>query len=385
MKKLAKYIWIGIISVFIMTVICAVLLVKGGLDLTADAYNGTSIYNNTECDFVIPSPGVQQVAELRSKPFIGKVVPYYLMKTGVSSSEKENTENVIAVDDIDDLSVTLYNSERCIKGEAEPYGAFADYSVAKKFGLSVGDRLTIRFGTVSYDYTVCGIYETNSLYADGALLIHWSAEQKQAVSGSSAFDISYSGAWVAANDYTAAERYFATEYKPLGRLKDRSEFDSDEAYKNHVDAFNNASFAAEITDFRKNSVQIESEYQGYGLKVNLMFAFSVLLPALCSLCYVFVGYGKKADLWIRRAIHENAAARKKIGRMKIIGDLVETLIVLLVYVVLVVIYVLCSSTYIKLSLLSVTFGICGVAIVMSEVLVAIIDVVKFRHKYRSVS
>ena len=52
-----------------------------------------------------------------------------------------------------------------------------------------------------------------------------------------------------------------SEYKPLSRLKDRAEFDSEEVYNQHVQNFNEADWSKEITNCQENYKALSVKYE----------------------------------------------------------------------------------------------------------------------------
>ena len=96
-------------------------------------------------------------------------------------------------------------------------------------------------------------------------------------------DIQYSGVYIAADDYNTCRTYLTTDYRPLGRLKDRASFDSDEQYQIHYDAIMSAGYANEITDFRvrESSADTSSNdimlWLGAALVAVLSIAFNVVM------------------------------------------------------------------------------------------------------------
>ena len=93
----------------------------------------------------------------------------------------------------------------------------------------------------------------------------------------------YSGVYIAADDYNACRTYLTTDYRPLGRLKDRDSFESDEQYQIHYDAIMSAGYANEITDFRVRESTADNAggdlmiWLGAALVVALSIAFNVVM------------------------------------------------------------------------------------------------------------
>ncbi|MGM9648144.1 MAG: hypothetical protein ACI3YH_08450, partial [Eubacteriales bacterium] len=83
--------------------------------------------------------------------------------------------------------------------------------------------------------------------------------------------------------YNSCRTYLTTDYRPLGRLKDRDSFDSDEQYQIHYDAIMSAGYANEITDFRVRESTADTAsgdlmiWLGAALVVALSIAFNIVM------------------------------------------------------------------------------------------------------------
>ena len=75
---------------------------------------------------------------------------------------------------------------------------------------------------------------------------------------------SYSGAYLKVNDISKSDAYLRN-YKPMGRLKTRDDFNTDEEYQIHYNSWNNASYYNEITSFnaKRESVNLKTEVNFY--------------------------------------------------------------------------------------------------------------------------
>ena len=79
------------------------------------------------------------------------------------------------------------------------------------------------------------------------------------------------------------QAYLTKDYRPLGRLKDRDRFDSDEQYQVHYDAIMESGYANEITDFRVKETSLDKKVSplmiwiGTALSAVLIIAFNVIM------------------------------------------------------------------------------------------------------------
>ena len=144
----------------------------------------------------------------------------------------------------------MYCKSRLIETAKQDFSnpILVDYQFVQDTGVKIGSTISVSFGTDKIDFQVYDIYETNVYYDGGAVMAKWEGSHKEAIMALSP-RLVYSGAYVQATDYQQCKNYFEKEYKPYGRLKDRSDFDTQEAYDIHYNAFMSANYANEITDF----------------------------------------------------------------------------------------------------------------------------------------
>lgn len=250
----------------------------------ANDYNSQSIYKNTEIDFIAPEPSFDQVSQLPGTDGIKKVFPFYLTKTQVGVNGTSRTATVLLSDQFTNVDITMFNESRLIEKSDVQFDnpVLVDWLFCHETSASVGDTVSFSIDGKSSDYTIYAVYETNTIYDGGTLLVQISAEQREAINQKSANN-GYSGMYISADDYAVCRSYLTTEYRPLGRLKDRGQFESDEQYQIHYDAVMNSGYANEITDFRvredslskaQNNLMI---WVGAVLAAVIVFAFDMAM------------------------------------------------------------------------------------------------------------
>ena len=83
--------------------------------------------------------------------------------------------------------------------------------------------------------------------------------------------------YISAADYSTCRTYLTTDYRPLGRLKDREAFDSDEQYKIHYDAIMSTGYANEITDFRVRETDADAEDNAIMIWIGAVLAAAIAI------------------------------------------------------------------------------------------------------------
>ena len=266
-----------------------------------------SIYKNEKLDFDIPSPSFEQIEQLENESFIESVFPYYYTEIDLSVNGKTRETNLFFSDAMDKLDQTMYCDFRLIEKSNADFEnpILVDYQFVKDTGASLGDTVSLTLGVTEIDFQIAAIYETNTYYDGGAVMAYWGGSQKEAIMALSP-NLTYSGAYVCASQQSQCKHYFETQYKPYGRLRDRSEFATQESYDIHYDAFMSASYANEITDF---SVQAKdaisrAEDKINAVNTNMLYACGVSLGVMLIFNLL---------LWVRGSERVYFAKRKVRG------------------------------------------------------------------------
>lgn len=250
----------------------------------ANYYNSQSIYKNTEIDFIAPEPSFEQVSQLPETNGIEKIFPFYLTKTQVSVNGISRTSTVLLSDQFENVDITMFNEKRLIKKSDFQFDnpILVDWQFCYDMSASIGDTVSFSVDGKNSEYRIYAIYETNSIYDGGTLLAQISTEQKESINQKSKNN-GYSGMYISANDYSSCRSYLMADYRPLGRLKSRTQFESDEQYQIHYDAIMDSGYANEITDFRVRENDLDKElsaltiWVGSALSALVIFAFNIAM------------------------------------------------------------------------------------------------------------
>jgi len=260
----------------IIGVLSIVFIVKPNIEAYSNNLLLTSVYENSNIDYDIPSPTKDQLQEIRKLDFVDKAFGYFYTEGALKIKSKYVKEKIIFSDDLDSLEITMYNDKRLIITSQEGIyknPVYVDYDFYIKNDLSIGD--VIHYNNI--ELQVGRVYETNTYYGS-AIFIPLVGEQKNYIES---LTKSYSGAYLKVNDSVKAESYLKN-YKPLGRLKDRSDFASDEEYQIHYNFWNNANYYNEITSFSSrlaatNLKAVPSYFLGFIILSIIMLIANIVL------------------------------------------------------------------------------------------------------------
>ena len=276
-------------------------------DVIGEATLMQSIYKNEKMDFDIPSPSASQIEQLEQESFIESVFPYYYTEIDVSVNGKERETNLFFSEAMDKLGQTMYCSSRRIEKSNKDFDnpILVDYQFVRDTGAELGDTVSVTLGGTKVDFQIAAIYETNTYYDGGAIMAYWGGTQKQVIMNSST-NLTYSGAYVQASNYSKCKQYLDTQYKPYGRLRDASEFATQEAYEIHYNAFMSSSYANEITDFsvKAKEATLKAEDKMSASNQYVIFACGVALTVML----IF-----NALMWVRNSERKYFASRKVYG------------------------------------------------------------------------
>lgn len=258
-KRTQCYLLLGTLLMLLVAVLCSFTFVKGNLDRSYDKSKFESTYA-TSVDYIIPGPSYSQIEELENGDNgISVVTPYSETSAPLYINGKPANGTSLFFPFEDKMEYTPYSSLRVVKGDYSTQGgsALADMAYFEKNGCDIGDVLTITISGHEYSFQIKAVTQTNEYY-DGTIALILTGDDSAQMQ---ADGIDFSAAYVSAKDSVKCKAYLETEYRPLGRLKDKTEFSSEETYNQHVQNFNDADWSKEITDCRGNYEKLSAKYE----------------------------------------------------------------------------------------------------------------------------
>jgi hypothetical protein len=349
-------------------VLCIVSAVVAGLlfafpyiNQQASDYNSQSIYKNSEMDFIAPEPSYEQLTELSGSNGIEKAFPFFLTKTQVTVNGASRTTTVLLSDQFENVGITMYNDDRLIEKATGDLNnpIWVDWQFCYDTGAKVGDTVSFTMNGAAVEFSVAAIYETNTIYDGGAILAEISDEQVAGIKSNSKNN-GYSGVYISADNYDTCRTYLTTDYRPLGRLKDRNSFDSDEQYQIHYDAIMSAGYANEITDFRAREMSVEA------VGNNIMVWLGAILVAAIAVVFNIAmrKRGCEKAYFTKHCIPKGVDVKPYYGTAFIVEVLLQ--IVIWVGVLFVMLYT--ADTYIPMTAIDLKLLAIPVAIILAGII-----------------
>lgn len=348
----------------------ALLFVFPYISRKASDYNAQSIYKNSDVDFVAPEPSFDQVRKLPGSNGIKSIFPFYLTKTEVSVNGKTRTTTVLLSDDLNNHESTMYNDKRIIEKLSSDVEKpiLVDWEFCHDTGAKLGDAVTFSLGETNVEYVISSVYETNTIYDGGAILAGITDDQKQLIMNNSK-NSGYSSMYITASNYQKCQSYLTTEYRPLGRLKDKSQFSDEKQYQTHYDAIMSSGFANEITDFRVRESSFNKKVSP--LMVGLGGVFVVVLSFLFNI--LMAGRGCERVYFTKSCIPKGQNVRP----YYVISFIAEIFLFLAVYTAAIMCKISASDKFIPKSALNV-----GVVLIPAALI--IVGIINLRLNFKKV-
>ena len=204
--------------------------------------------------------------------------PFFLTKTRINVNGTQRTTTVLLSDQFQNFDITMYSKSRLIERADTEYDnpVIADWQFCHDTGAKIGDTLSLTMGEENIEFRISAVYETNSIYDGGAVLAEISEAQKETIARQSDNN-GYSGMYISAGDYNTCRSYLTTEYRPLGRLKDRDRFSDNDQYQVHYDAIMSSGYANEITDFRVRGDGLDKGSNSLMIWIGAILAIVVIV------------------------------------------------------------------------------------------------------------
>ena len=344
----------------LLSVLVSLLFVFPHIEQKASQYNAQSIYRNTDIDFIVPEPSVDQAEKLPGTNGVKAVFPFYLTTTPVEANGKSRDTTIIIAEESQNTDITMYNTKRLIQSSEAliDHPIYVDWQFLHDTNSHLGDSISFNIGDDRFDCSIAAVYETNSIYDGGAVLVQLPHSQIEKIRQRSVNN-GYSAMYVLANDYDACQSYLTTDYRPLGRLKNRDQFKDDEAYQIHYEAIVSSDYSNEITDFRvrKNSLNDATSIIRICLSVMLTILF------LIGFNWIMAQRGCEYVYFTRHCIPKG----QDIKPYYTISFVAEIVLCLLFYFIVMMISIRTSRNYIPSNAIGVEIIVVPISVIICEI------------------
>lgn len=243
MHKIRK-IGIGILLGIAFTYIACMMMSAAGN--SRQSVSKSSYYDACDFDFIIPKPWYTQIQEIQDKDFVLNIIPYYVITRNALSNGNACDIHLFLIEKSYGLDNTAYADSLLVEGTTLSDGTIViDERTKQKLQANVGDTVTLSIGETTFTFKVAGVSRDNILFNYPTSVIYYDEAVKREIEASSV-NLAYSAAYVKASDISAAESYFTRDYRAMGKVGERSWYESDDAYNFMKSSIGNQSFAREV-------------------------------------------------------------------------------------------------------------------------------------------
>lgn len=216
MKRFAKYIITAIVTLgaLITCGICAIRDVE-----TVESVR--SAYKLTSFEYVVTSPGFDQIIEMKNNTeAIKSVFPAHNFEPILVGKSSAKVDLLIS-DDMDSYQTGLFNEKLLLEGEFDKEKISLDKYAANALDVKIGDNVFITIKGTEYKFEVGAIYLTSTYYTfkEGVALIQNKADFAALFEKANGYDV----AFIEPNDGTKCSEYLSN-YKPLGLLMSEEDY-----------------------------------------------------------------------------------------------------------------------------------------------------------------
>ena len=266
------------VAEFITALLFLGILVVGAYFLS-QYFDVKKNYNikETSVDFIISAPSKDQVSEISTLPYVDSIVPYAFRSIEVSENNKIIETNLYIIENGNDLSSTVFSEKLVVKKtNSNPENAlYISQDFAQSSKLNLNDTVDLSIEGNSVKFQIAGIYKSDYRNVGGTLIAVLSDDVNSALGGT----YRYNGAYVCSNDVNKTRDYLE-DYQPLGDLRSREEFSSDEAYQIYLDERKN--------DDGRSVFDCETHLNNVGKRNDARLIRYLLLAVVCVVAALLV-------------------------------------------------------------------------------------------------
>ena len=277
-------------------------------------------YSKKGFDLIVKGPSDSQIEGFKVREDITQCIPFLEIDLNTTINGNNNQSTFLIFDNVIDLKYTENTDVRLIKskeGLANP--VFVDYKFAKNNNLNINDSFTVVINGNPKECLVSRIYRTDFIFSKGVI-----------IATTDIIPTSFkSGVYLSTNNIDSLMNDLK-EYKPMGTLLEKTEYQTDEQYQQYLESFYAKDYSkTHVLDYKEDEKANETTNlpKAESSKVSLLIAsivFGVIVLSLSLAGFIIVGKNKKD--FIYKYIHDNGSIKPIKGYSVFNGIMVLTVI-----------------------------------------------------------
>ena len=318
------------LSLFLVFFVLNLFIVNSNLNI-----NKKFNLNKTNIDYIIPTPSQNQVDQLLDSQYIKNVIPYYYISFSI------NNVNSLAdgyiLNSFNDIYNTYVSEDLILsKNNLSNNSIVIDDVFSKKNSIDLGDTLKISYGNITLDLKVDIIFSSDNRHSFGMIFIQKNEMIIEELKNQNSNRIYYSGAFIQ-SDNLEETKSVIEKYVPLGNLKSRESFSSNELYDIYLEQLNSADYSLQIFDKANyiNQMSLETQNQ---MTFNFVITVILFLIATISLTFIIV---RKSLIFMKKSYNVDIKdGYKKEDQLKMITTYSSKLIAIIISILVIIFIVL---------------------------------------------
>lgn len=235
--------------------------------------------SKTRVDYIIQTPSVEQISEMQSMEHIRSVVPYYYCSCSAKVSEKTVKAEIYLIEEMEQMNNTLFSQELLVQQDKGVSGnvLYIDSVFADKYDVTVEEKIQLMTNGTSIDCVVGAVYETDGRHDNGMIMAIYAEQFVDFVNPNGT--LKYSGAYLGSSNSTETEAMLK-DYVPMGDLRSKDEFESEELYLAYLDLKQNAD-STQTTFNKSNFLKDIANRYDTKLTRNCILMYSMIILGAC--------------------------------------------------------------------------------------------------------
>lgn len=226
-------------------------------------------YTAYNFDYIIPRPWYSQIDEIADLGFVDSIIPFYLYRSTTFDNVPLDFD-LLLVENDRDFDVTINLDANC---------CIVDERFAEKSGLMVGDEIVFELFGTKQKKTVSDVLPSYPFSSRPTIFAEL-ADDVESLLMNNINHLSYSGAYIRANNFQLADNYFYYKYYPLGKVGEPSWYENSETYNYMLNSITTTTAVNEIISVEPLRLQQSHVLSDYYEKRDLNFAMSLLIICL---------------------------------------------------------------------------------------------------------
>ncbi len=258
-------------------------------------------YGTKGFDLIVKGPSLTQIEGFKIRDDVARCVSYLEIDLNTTINGKLGQSTFLVFDDVADLKYTENTDVRLIENfDIFNDFVFVDYKFAEINNLKLGDSLTVTIDGSPKKCTISRIYKTDYIFSRGVL-----------ITSTNVVPSSFKTAIYLKSNNVASLKEDLSDYKPLGTLLEKTEYQTDEQYQKYLDDFYSRDYSStHVLDYKEKDEMNESTALPKANSASTALIVATIVFGVLSFLISLAGFivvAKNKNDFIYKYIHDNGS------------------------------------------------------------------------------